>query len=303
MGIRIYDQNQERCGVNFEWLSLPNASWYLAQVPWPWDSAREFFRSEFFAGLFGAGVGAAGAYVFASRSERRRARLLEISRANAAIALAHHIINTAVTMKKQHVKSLINDYRAERKKAGEAQASGARVIEVSMNMMTLNVPYLAGDELQATVVNGVLRSAHANIIAVQARQSAESFMAVLKSRNELCAEIKAAPFQERISIFLAQTDANGGDLRYPALMDAIESYIDDCIYFSMLLQDVLKAHVDRIRRKMWWRAPRALSFDYSKAVEWLPDRAHYTDFENEFRKEKTLAEKIRQWPGRWWRGV
>jgi len=170
-------------------------------------------------------------------------------------------------------------------------------------MMTLNVPYIPGAELQEIVISGILHSPQAHIIAVQSRQCAESFSAALASRNALCEEVKSLNTPQRISIYLGLTGPSGGDLRYPALIDAIEHYVDDCIYFPMLLQEMLKHYVDSIRFKMLWRAPRALTFDYSKAAPWMPNRSAYDDFEIQFRKPETRTEKISRWPGRWWRGV
>jgi len=86
-------------------------------------------------------------------------------------------------------------------------------------------------------------------------------------------------------------------------MEAVEHNVDDCIYFAMLLQDLLKTHVDHMRRKMWWRAPGALTFDYGKAKDLLPDRSGFADFESQFRKKEVWPEKLRRFPKRWWSGV
>lgn len=274
---------------------IPALSW------WPWTTSQDFLKSDFFAGLFGAGAGAVSAYLFASWSERRKDRLKEIAASNAAIALCHSVINTAVTMKKQHIQKIVEEYRSVRKFAAEAAARRQQV-QINMDMMTLTVPYMAGEEVQTTVIEGVLRSPRAHLMAIQVRQSVESFLTILKGRNELCAEIKAAPQPGRLILFLGLAGPEGGDLRYCAHMDALESYVDDCIYFPMLLQDILTTHINRIRRKLFWRAPQALTFDYTIATPYLPDRKKFADFEINFRKKEDWKSKLRRFPGRWWRG-
>lgn len=270
---------------------------------WPWQTPQDFLGSDFFAGLFGAAVGAIAAYLFSARSERRTSRLQEIARANAAIALAHSVVNTAVTLKKQHTKGLYEEYLSEREKALQAIAAGQTGITVNMNMMTLALPYLPGPEAQDAVTAGVLHSPRAQIISIHMRQSVDSLKQAVETRNALVLEFKPLPQQQKVPLYLGLPNPNGVDLRYPNSMEGLAHNVDDCIYFAMLLQELLKAHVDRLRRKLWWRAPSPLTFDYAKANEFLPDRSGFPEFESQFRKTETRWEKLKRFPKRWWAGV
>jgi hypothetical protein len=80
--------------------------------------------------------------------------------------------------------------------------------------------------------------------------------------------------------------------------------VDDCIYMGSLLQELLERYINRIRRKMFWRAPQALTFKYTGPMtSMFPDVTEYAGFETIYRKKEAVWQSIRLAPKRWWFGV
>ena len=97
-----------------------------------WGSMTSFlnssFISAFLSALAGAGLGVWGAQRLAERSARAKELLEGLRQANAIVVLASTIANQALSVKKQHVKPLSDQYFKDRDEAKELQdklSSGA----------------------------------------------------------------------------------------------------------------------------------------------------------------------------------
>jgi hypothetical protein len=160
------------------------SEWFPALVAWvPWTTSKDFFESEFFAGFFGAGVGAITAYVFSARSDRRRSRLNQIATANAAIAMAHSIVISAAQMKSQTIKKMTDDYEAERERYIAAIKEGRPPEAALLALTSLSIPYMPAVDVQQLLVSGT-QASRAHIIAVQLRQSVTNLESVVIARND-----------------------------------------------------------------------------------------------------------------------
>jgi len=279
---------------------------------WPWPGSKEFLESEFFASFFGAMVGGGLAYVAANRSEKLKAIQTEIAGCNAAIALSHSIINTAVTLKGQHIKPLLERYEKEFHDYAFAmdyaqRMNGQFAYTVLLEMRNISKPFMPGEDLQEVVIERIVGSGRAQLLGAQVRQCVESLRESIDNRNMIVAKLDGKPLQEVLPIYFGmRNEAGRVDERFCDYLTALGAHADDCIYFGMLLQEIVITHGQRMRKRLSRSAPKIMTFDYSIAEKrgLLPDRSLFNDFEKQFRplpfpRLYRLGKKISDLLARW----
>jgi hypothetical protein len=141
-------------------------------------------------------------------------------------------------------------------------------------------------ELRQTILEKVKSSIHAINISVSLHQSLDGLSVVLKRIPEDIARLRAQPDAARIiTYFGLRTPAGNVDTSYSDDISALFSFVDDGIYFPMLLCEVLTSHGQNLAKEFGKNPPKVKAITY-KAFEdpdLLPDRSYYADFEQTYR--------------------
>lgn len=271
-------------------------AWFTAN----WESIREFFNSVFFTSiagsLAGALAGALAAQRIAERGKYRDQLLKEIRDTNAAISITFGICTSLLSIKKQHVKPLKENYYKQRAdllehqaklKAGELPAGTP--FEVHADLQTLSLPPLRVDALQKLIFDGLSVRARPLNLMINFGQSIHAFDSFLELRRNLIEQFKAKGGADPVLYFGLP---RGGQVRaeYLTAIDGISSQLDESIFFGSLLCKDLVEHGQfleaRFKKNFKKGAPRINQPDFAKAQETglMPDQANYADWLTMFKK-------------------
>lgn len=248
--------------------------------------------------LAGAGVGAYSAQYIAARNKRHDDLLKEVRGANAACTMAYSITDSFITVKRDIVKPLLDNFTKEKtlfELAGQNFIPGfSAPIDVASDLQTFTLIKTPVSHLQDIVYKGVSSPIRAiSIMSVLDRTIAglESFHA---DRNKLCDEFRQKAFDGHVYFGAKKGDAT--DARYSSVLTNLSTYSDDAIYFSRLLGDDLKRYANEVKarlpKKLQAWAPVITSADFSKATDILPDPTKYKDYDVMFQSIRVLGRGI-----------
>jgi len=205
----------------------------------------------------------------------------EIRDTNAAITLSFAICNSAMAIKRQHLRSLKATFDKDKKdliefarkrKTGEIQGNEEYVIQVDFRY--LPVAKMPTDKLQAHVLDRLSVVGRSLNLAVHIAESSIALGESTASRNE---QIKAfrASGTPRDRAFMARyfgLPSGDGEVDeiYATTIDAMVLHTDSLIYFTALLCSDLKEHGDELLSKYKKRlgrrnAPVITEVDFSSA--------------------------------------
>lgn len=287
-----------------EWIRI---CWEHIRGYFSWENVKAFGNSNFFTALTGSLAGAfAGAYIaqrIAEKTKKREELLNEVRNTNAAIMLCHGICNSALSLKKQHVKSMKESFdsaRAEflefKQKHQTEIAQGVAQYNVNLDLMSLPKTQLPVEMLQRQMfdklsIGGRPLSAITTLI-----QTSTWLNESIERRNELIEELKSntnfdnsAPLI--VLYFGLPYKGSHVNRDYPDVIDAIYSYTDDVIFFSHLLLEDLNHHGNQLANKFnklfGDEAPKIneASFELPKKIGLMPDEKNYSDWLNAFIKK------------------
>ncbi|RFC35612.1 MAG: hypothetical protein DID92_2727743994 [Candidatus Nitrotoga sp. SPKER] len=255
-----------------------------------WIEIEAFFNSVFFTSIAGAFAGAYGAQRIAERSKYREQMLKEMRDTNAAIMIAFGICNSLLSVKKQHVKSLKEDFDFQKaallehhKKVNIGQISRDEIFDFRTDLMTLSLPPLPVDILQGQLFEKLSLVGRPLSLATTLSQSVHSLNASLEKRNQLIDVYKASGGVTPV-LYFGLPHNNQTDANYPSVIDAIFKQADDIIFFSQLLCKDLSEHGNQLAKQFKTKfgkgAPKISEPDFSKAEELglMPNISSYADW-------------------------
>jgi hypothetical protein len=256
------------------------------------EAVWAFLNTNFSAALFGALAGALSAHSISTRAETRKRLREEIAGVNSAIALANTISNAFVSMKRQNVRGMAALYKRSFDEFIAVQITPPVVpteIAVIFDIRTLTMPLTSISELRKTLLERVPTAGAAISISVVLHQCISSLADILVARENVLALLHAMNVEDRTLAYFGLRTADGHiDERYPDLLNATISFVDDGIYFPILLCEVLVTHGERLRKAYGKGAPEVKPIIYKAVTEagLMPDFANYPDFEKAYRSPK-----------------
>jgi len=261
-----------------------------------WVEIKEFFNSVFFTAIAGSLAGAfAGAYGAQRIAERAKVRdqfLKEIRDTNTAMMVAFGICNSLITIKKQHLKVLKEDFETqklallehqERRRLG--QISKDEIFHFKADLETLSLPPLPVDILQGLVFERLSLVGRPLALTTTLGQTVHTLGAFLEKRNELIESYKAAG-GVTVPQYFGLPIAGQIDQNYPSAINAISDQADDGIFFSQLLCKDLAEHGNRIavqfKDTFGKDAPKINRTDFGPAedLDLMPSPKSYPDWLN-----------------------
>jgi len=167
---------------------------------------------------------------------------------------------------------------------------------VIFDFRSLPMPFTCIAELRRTLLDRVSSCSSAIAVSVPLHQGIDGLAHVLSQRENVFAALRKLPLEDRVAAYFGLRKSNGDiDESYSALMTGLISYVDDGIYFPMLLCDILIAHGKRLAEQYGKSAPKVGKVSYQAIAEadLIPDPVNYPDFEKHFRP-KPPAPSLRQ---------
>lgn len=267
-----------------------------------WGSIVAFlnssFISAFLSALAGAGFGVWGAQRLAERSARTKELLEALRQANAIVVLASTIANQALSVKKQHVKPLSDQYFKDRDAAEALQgnlASGApaqsTTFQIQLTKITpLTLPI---ETLKNLTFSAQLMPGRALALVSMVEQSITEQTHAINTQSELVDAFHKANLPSHILCFdyfgLKRPNGNTNAM-YHDIMVAVSQYTNDVAFFSIELAEELQTHALRIRDKLLRirrEVPKANSVDFSgpRRSGLMPPREDYESWLSGFRSQ------------------
>lgn len=257
-----------------------------------WTFANTTFATALIGSLAGAFAGAYGAQRIAERSKTKELLLAEIRNTNAAIMVASVVFRFFYGLKKQHVKSLKDNFDQQKRDFENAinshrnGASGeANGHEIYFDFRTLPPVLTPTMILQTLVFEKLSLNGRPLRLATTLPQVAHSVDDSIQKRNRLIEDYKANPSisqGEMVRKYFGIRDKNGNtDRSYPDIIEAIYSHTDECIFFSKLLYEDLYDHGEELRKRYTKAfgkdAPKINRIDFSAEEKegLLPDEKNY----------------------------
>jgi hypothetical protein len=229
-------------------------------------------------------AGTWGAQLLAERKAERRTLLSEIRGTNAALGLVFTITNTYISAKKQHIRALVQDYRAQvaARQVHLEAAAAASPFAYRLDLQTIAPPFSPIDELRQILREKITPDGRALILLTPLVQSIHGFADTAKQRNDWISEVKAMPEDCDAlieALFFGTPYAPGRvDVRYPNFIRELELQTDDCIAFSILIGQSLVTYGERLAARYGDGAPKISKPNYDKAADLLPDMSFYADW-------------------------
>ncbi len=254
-------------------------------VDWIWAT----LNTNFSAALFGALAGAYGAHRIALTKERKKQLTNAIEATNAAIGLSNTIANVYLAVKRQHITGLMERYTQQFQELGRVEYEALHggtpsVFTVLAEFRTLTIPDSPIHALEELVAQRIGPSVHAGSVVQFLKTALEGFKASLIRRQEIIRYLSKLSEQEKALRYFGLKYEGNIDENYPDVMMALSAQCDDCIYFSMLLGELLVKHGDQLPDMMKRKRPRVVRLVYDNVpAQLLPDRSEYIDFERQYR--------------------
>jgi len=271
-----------------------------------WCVLRNFLSSSldsnlsiaFFSSLAGAFGGAIAAQRVIEKSKEKEAVLRELRSTKAAVMVSLSICNAHLALKRQHSLPLYEQFTKDREKAEDIYHkldSGFAVTEpfhFTGDMKTFSAPSVPIDTLQNLVFNEI--SAHGKALsAVSFLQGAYAGLKeVLSHREKLIAKFHSKEISEKefpYYYFGIKMPTGHINQEYPDLIDAIHSYINDVIFFSVAICEDLAAHGNQLRsvhKKLIKKVAEVHAPDFSGPKEsgLIPPDSEYSSWTGSFKE-------------------
>jgi gas vesicle protein len=279
--------------------TLLNGLWVNVSSWLTWENTKAFGNSSFFTSLIGALAGAfAGAYAAQRIAEREKIReelIKEIRNTNAAIMSAFDISNSLLSLKKQHVKSLKENFDTARaqlielkRKLDSGEIQSNKPFFFKGDLRTLPRTQLPIDILRNQVFERLTVGGRPLSLVTSLIQSIELLNSSIDMRNQLIEKYQESKATENPNFparYFGLPYAPGHvDLNYPNAVEGIYNYTDDGIFYSQLLCRDLNDHgkslVEDFKKHFRTKAPRINEADFQKAqaAGLMPANEAYADW-------------------------
>jgi hypothetical protein len=214
-----------------------------------WNAADSEFGAAFLSALAGAFAGVIGAERVAYRAKRRDDLIAEVRHANTAIALACAAANALFNVKEQSTAPLVRKFRANvllRESVEAASAAGTPLPgphHLHLDLSSFPQPVIPLEPLRALVFERLSAPARALSALSSLDQVLDALKDLIVRRETIARSFQQMDEKEALARYFG-TPLEGGsvDHQYPDALLGIERYVDDAIFFSMILCEDLIRH-------------------------------------------------------------
>jgi hypothetical protein len=196
---------------------------------------------SFFLAAIGALVGAYAAFRLAAVQARTQRLESELLACNATMELSNAITNTAMGLKRQHVANLAKEFSEQLSDYLEAHVE-KRVIKVKIDFSSVPNVRVPSNELQDMLLTRVTGCARAVTFAVHLAQSLDRMRDAINGRDRVIESAKGTTDLDKIAIYFGMKRGVTTDSTYPDLLSSMSESLDDALYFSLRLTQILELH-------------------------------------------------------------
>jgi hypothetical protein len=203
------------------------------------------------------------------------------------------ILNVALNLKGQHVKGLCDTYTQKKEELVKAlkvhNAGGAPpAYELAADLTALSPLLTPVDKLQEIIFDKLTNRRRAVMFATALAQAVHSLNDAIDDRNRLIDEYRTTGPHSQSKLFqfyFSIPDRAGTvDDRFGSAIRAINSYLDDCIFFAKSIADDLSAHGKKLesafQKRYGEKAPSVgvLAIENEQFRRLLPDAKDYASW-------------------------
>jgi len=231
--------------------------------------------------------------------------------------LCFSICNRFISLKRQHVRPMRDQFERARREHDEFQAAARAhagpqplVYQFLADFRTITPVKAPTEVLERLLFERISIRGRALAAAVDLVGAIDGLDKSIIYRNDLIAEIQKeaphAPAALAAKYFGLPTEEAVIDNKYPASVEAIHTQTDDCIFFSRVLADDLLEYGTKLRRRHVWRfrisLPKLGKADWSMAEDegLLPQMEQYETWLRGFQKRPTLFRRLTDWVSSFW---
>jgi len=175
------------------------------------------------------------------------------------LGLVFNIANTYIITKKQHIRTLVQNYEVQVAARQAHVADSGSPFTCRLDLQTIAPPFSPIDELRQMLREKITPDGRAMILLTPLVQSIHGFADTATQRNAWIAEVRAMPENSdamKSAWFFGLPYAPGRiDNRYPNFISALKLQTDDCIAFSILIGQSLVSYGERLTTRYGDGAP------------------------------------------------
>lgn len=245
--------------------------------------------SPLFAACFGAFFGVFFAAKFTHRSEEKKYKLEELRSLLKTASLSAQVCNSAISLKRQHVKSLVDTFLSNRNQVLRElgiPTSKKNTILLNLDMQTISIFQAATCDLFKQVNKEILLpEVQAQVSAAFA--SSENIERLISNRNAWISEFRSKDLTEHevMILYFGIPDGKGTlDTTYFDLVTNLGDCTNDLIFHSYMINyRVSKVLLQKMEnyRVTYKNAPFSIPFfglNAQEKAELLPDFKNYSEW-------------------------
>jgi hypothetical protein len=267
-----------------DWHSVLCGIWTFAKGV-EWGTAVLGVASAFF--------GAWGAQRIISKKQEHDRLSVLIGNISTAITICLLISNRLFAAKRQHIDEMKSDYWAERGRYEDVELRGVKVTGedkiLKVDLQRLPEIRLPLNHLEDLAFNRLSLQGRALAAVTEVRSAIDLLNSMIEFRDEIIDEIKSAggDQKKKLDIFFGQiADGEISGSEYSSIMENIDEYVDNGVYFSYILCEDLRVYGEAVRAK-YKRYDLAdlpkVDWAAAKSQHDFPDEADYKSWLDAFR--------------------
>lgn len=280
--------------------SLTDALSSAANIGWTFLNSNVVIA--FFGGMAGAIGGALGAQRIAQKAQKREELLKELRHTNAGITISHTICNSALALKKQHVKPMRESFLKDQSELEEfeikresGEVSEHEKFKFEPNMRTFPSPTLPVESLKHIAFQEISPTGRPLALVAMIEEALVELTSSIEKRDRLIRSFARGDIPENLlSYYYFGRPMEDGKVNQeiPDLVEAIYSYVDQLAFFSYQLCNDLTEHGKNVRKSLREKspkeAPHVVEADFSRAFEsgLMPTSDEYEDWLSMFMHTK-----------------
>lgn len=218
-----------------------------------WENLKGFANSAFTTSLAGAFGGAYAAQKTAEKSKIRDELIKEIHHINSSLIMSMSIINTALSIKNQHIMALKNKYDEDleryelhRAKVKLGVLAKKSPFKLTINLMTIPPIHSPIVNLQETVLGKTSCSGRPLALVSALGDAVTHYNSTVEKMNSLISSYKIKNIPQGASVeslYLGLRNEEGNaNYEYRDTVKGLYAYTNDMIFFAMQLFEDLRKY-------------------------------------------------------------
>jgi len=247
-----------------------------------------------------AGIGAIFGAWLTSRAQSKRAIVRELHALRAAQALCFSIGNRVLSLKKQHILKLKNDYdQATAAYEAAIVDETTTAIDIRFDLQVLSKIDFPIENLEKIIFDKCLLNTQGLATLATLADATHELNSAIEFRTELISKGQPPDLEQKIAAYLGLYLNGSVDERFRNNIDALYSYTNDCIFFSISLDKAICERENAIRRRNWqfWLPGTKLA-----PIDWkftehqlIPESADYAGWTRGFVRRESVWKRALAW--------